>query len=172
MWLRVKIGMFSLCMNLKFYMHSSAVTCVLEIIFLIYKVISSFPELVDLQSSNTVLQIWKLEMTLYIRNSFTSVPNSELVVFENRYHLHSRGESTWFCMYVYTHIHIWQSIIWKNFVEMYRKIGPSQMVKNLPVNAGGSLYRDSIPGSGRSPRVGNGNPHQYSCLENPMDRGT
>ena len=28
-----------------------------------------------------------------------------------------------------------------------------------------------IPGSGRSPRRGNGNPHQYSCLENPMDRG-
>ena len=30
----------------------------------------------------------------------------------------------------------------------------------------------SIPGSGRSPGEGNGNPHQYSCLENPMDRGT
>ena len=29
----------------------------------------------------------------------------------------------------------------------------------------------SIPGSGRSPREGNGNPLQYSCLENPMDRG-
>ena len=28
-----------------------------------------------------------------------------------------------------------------------------------------------IPGSGRSPREGNGNPLQYSCLENPMDRG-
>ena len=30
----------------------------------------------------------------------------------------------------------------------------------------------SIPGSGRSPREGNGNPLQYSCLENPMDRGS
>ena len=29
----------------------------------------------------------------------------------------------------------------------------------------------SIPGSGKSPEEGNGNPHQYSCLENPMDRG-
>ena len=29
----------------------------------------------------------------------------------------------------------------------------------------------SIPGSGRSPGEGNGNPLQYSCLENPMDRG-
>ena len=32
-------------------------------------------------------------------------------------------------------------------------------------------YLDSIPGSGRSPGEGNGNPLQYSCLENPMDRG-
>ena len=42
------------------------------------------------------------------------------------------------------------------------------MVKNLPANA-----RDasSTPGSGRSPGVGNGNPLQYSCLENSMDRG-
>ena len=41
------------------------------------------------------------------------------------------------------------------------------MVKNLPANAGDL---DSIPGSGRSPGEGNGNPLQYSCLENPMDR--
>ena len=32
-------------------------------------------------------------------------------------------------------------------------------------------YLGSIPGSGRSPGGGNGNPHQYSCLENPMDGG-
>ena len=42
------------------------------------------------------------------------------------------------------------------------------MVKNLPANAEDS---GSIPGSGRSPREGHGNPLQYSCLENPMDRG-
>ena len=42
------------------------------------------------------------------------------------------------------------------------------MVKNLPAYAGDL---GSIPGSGRSPREGNGNPLQYSCLENPMDRG-
>ena len=40
------------------------------------------------------------------------------------------------------------------------------MVKNLPVNAG-----DVRDGSGRSPGEGNGNPLQYSCLENAMDRG-
>ena len=42
------------------------------------------------------------------------------------------------------------------------------MVKNLPANAGDV---GSIPGSERSPGEGNDNPLQYSCLENPMDRG-
>ena len=42
------------------------------------------------------------------------------------------------------------------------------VVKNLPANAGDARW---ISGSGRSPGVGNGNPLQYSCLGNPMDRG-
>ena len=42
------------------------------------------------------------------------------------------------------------------------------MVKNEPVSAGDVGL---IPGLGRSPREGNGNPRQYSCLGNPMDRG-
>ena len=42
------------------------------------------------------------------------------------------------------------------------------MVKNLPANAGDV---GSIPGSGRYPGVGNGNPLQYPCLKNFMDRG-
>ena len=41
-------------------------------------------------------------------------------------------------------------------------------VKNPPANAGDT---GSIPGWGRTPGEGNGNPLQYSCLENPMDRG-
>ena len=46
------------------------------------------------------------------------------------------------------------------------------LVKNPPVNAGNIRDVGSIPGSGRSPGGGHGNPLQYSCLENPMDRGT
>ena len=42
------------------------------------------------------------------------------------------------------------------------------VVKNLPANAGDI---GSVPGSGRSPEGGNGNPLQYSYLGNPMDRG-
>ena len=45
------------------------------------------------------------------------------------------------------------------------------MVKNLPVNAGDIKDTGSIPGLGRSPGGRHGNPLQYSCLENPMDRG-
>ena len=45
------------------------------------------------------------------------------------------------------------------------------VVKNLPANAGDIRVVGSIPGLGRSPGVENGNPLQYSCLENPMDRG-
>ena len=47
----------------------------------------------------------------------------------------------------------------------------AQWVKNLPANAGDKGDEGSIPGSGKSPGEGNGNPLQYSCLENPMDRG-
>ena len=45
------------------------------------------------------------------------------------------------------------------------------VVKNLPANARDVRDMGLIPGSGRSPGEGNGNPLQYSCLENPMDRG-
>ena len=46
------------------------------------------------------------------------------------------------------------------------------MVENLPANAGDIRDMGSIPGLGRSPGEGNGNPLQYYCLENPMDRGS
>ena len=46
------------------------------------------------------------------------------------------------------------------------------VVKNLPDNAGDIRDLGSVPGSGRSPGGGHGNPLQYSCLQNPRDRGT
>ena len=45
------------------------------------------------------------------------------------------------------------------------------MVKNRPANTGDVRDLGLIPGLGRSPRGGNGSPLQYSCLENPVDRG-
>ena len=45
------------------------------------------------------------------------------------------------------------------------------MIENPPTTAGDARDMSSIPGSGRSPGVGNGNSLQCSCLENSMDRG-
>ena len=47
----------------------------------------------------------------------------------------------------------------------------ASVVKNLPANARDTRDLGSIPGLGRSPGGGNGNPLQYFCLENSMDRG-
>ena len=54
-------------------------------------------------------------------------------------------------------------------------VGASQVVlvvKNPPAHAGDLRDAGSIPGSGRFPGEGHGNPLQCSCLENPMGRGT
>ena len=67
-----------------------------------------------------------------------------------------------------------QSFVRFQFLEDYIYPRASQVapvVKNLPANAGDIRDVGSNPGSGRSPWEGNGNPLQYSCLENPMDRG-
>ena len=45
------------------------------------------------------------------------------------------------------------------------------VVKNAPVSAGNIRDTDSIPGLGKSPGEGHGNPLKYSYLEDPMDRG-
>ena len=47
----------------------------------------------------------------------------------------------------------------------------TQLLKKPPANAGDARNLDSVPGWGRSPGEGNGNPLEYSCLESSMDRG-
>ena len=56
------------------------------------------------------------------------------------------------------------------YLQMFNRIGGS-VVKNLLTNVGDARDTGSIPGPGRSPGGGNGNPFQYSCLGNTMDRG-
>ena len=53
----------------------------------------------------------------------------------------------------------------------YRGFPSGEVVRNPPANVGDTGDAGLIPESGRYPRRGNGNPLQYSCLENPMDRG-
>ena len=59
----------------------------------------------------------------------------------------------------------------RNLVEHQRASQVVLVVKNPPANAGGKGDTSSIPGLGRSPRGGNGNPFRYPCLENSMARG-
>ena len=61
-------------------------------------------------------------------------------------------------IYMYIYIHMWASQV-------------TLMVKNLPANTGDTRDTGLIPGPGRSPGGGHGNPLQYSFIENPMDRG-
>ena len=61
------------------------------------------------------------------------------------------------------HFAVEQTLIWVSQVVL--------VVKTSPANTGDARDKGSIPGSGRSPGEGNGNPLQYSCLENPMGRG-
>ena len=67
-------------------------------------------------------------------------------------------------------------LLCKNVMALYGihyhvLIDGGSVVKNLPIKAGDAGDMGLIPGFGRSPGGGNGNPLQYSCLENPMDRG-
>ena len=62
----------------------------------------------------------------------------------------------------------------KVYIKLFSRnmVRPSQVVpviQNLPANAGHKRDAGSIPGLGKSPEGGHGNPLQYSCLENPMD---
>ena len=76
------------------------------------------------------------------------------------------------CVCVRTHTHVcclceilaaWSLNIWASQV--------ARVVKTLPAKAGDIRDLGSLPGWGRSPRGGHGNPFQYSCLENPLDKG-
>ena len=63
-------------------------------------------------------------------------------------------------------------LLYYSFIWLFRASQVALVVKNLPASARDARDTDSIPGSGRSPRVGSGSPSlQYSCLGNPMDRG-
>ena len=66
-------------------------------------------------------------------------------------------------------IHI-DNVFKDEFSSVHRDVGGAA-IKNPTANAGDTGDMGSIPGSGRFPGVGNGDPFQYFCLENSMDRG-
>ena len=83
---------------------------------------------------------------------------------------HSRNAS--FLLFLFSHVLNIQDLIQtppeQSLCIKYPREFPGGPVVRICLQAGGA---GSIPGSGRSPGEGNGNPLQYSCLENPMDKG-
>ena len=65
---------------------------------------------------------------------------------------------------------LFSPFLWLSIVSL-RGFPDASVVKNLPEMQMCAEDANSIPVSGRSPGEGNGHPAQYSCLENPMDRG-
>ena len=72
------------------------------------------------------------------------------------------------CIYVCVCVYNTQQLI---YLTVFVGFPGGAVVKNPPANEGVTEDVGSTPGSGRSPGRGNGNPLQYSCLENAMDRG-
>ena len=73
-------------------------------------------------------------------------------------------------VYIYTHIHI--SFYFYPYIATYMQAFQVVLViKKPPANEGDLREAGSIPGLGRSPGGGHGNPLQYSCLENLIDKG-
>ena len=64
----------------------------------------------------------------------------------------------------------WGIYLGGKYTHLMQGFPGGAMVKNLLANAGDAGDKGSIPGLGSSPGGGHGNPLQYSCLENPMDR--
>ena len=65
----------------------------------------------------------------------------------------------------------WFAISFSRQIDITCMFNMALVIKNPPANAGDIREVGSIPESGRSAKEGKGNPLQYSCLENPMDRG-
>ena len=81
----------------------------------------------------------------------------------SRSHFHSIAREKQKCVWKYR-----KDTVTFNSVILIMGFPGDSVVKNLPANAGDMGLS---PGLGRSPGEGNGNPLQYSCLGNPMDRG-
>ena len=129
-----------------------------------------------------------LNITIYQRNlnkNYNEVsPNSG----HNDHLRTSTNSKCWRCGKKGALLHCWWECklvqsLWRTVWRLLKKLkieppyDPTRasqvalVVKNPSASAGDISYTGSIPGLGRSPGGGHGNPFQYSCLENPMDRG-
>ena len=107
-------------------------------------------------------------------------PDSRLSPFNTLFHLISwRQRPLILCWKSYTRLwtwHVFNKVLWNGwcwilFLGVWWASQVVLVVKNPPANARAARDTGSIPGSGRSPGGGSGNPLQFSCLENPTDKG-
>ena len=78
---------------------------------------------------------------------------------------------TYLCLFIETYLYCMGEYLYGD-IHPFWASQVALVIKNLPANAGDAGDPGSIPGLGRCPAGGQGNPLQYSCLENLMDRGT
>ena len=100
----------------------------------------------------------------------------------NSHHLHwqasslplsSQGSQRYMCIFIYKQTHVYRYTHTHKYIHIHIYMGfpGDSVVKNLPTNARDVKEAGSVSSSGRDPGGGHSNPLQYSCLENPMDRG-
>ena len=100
----------------------------------------------------------------------------ELIICQNLLYTSAFSFNTFqgiFCLYFYVRL-LYNFLLFSLLLGFGIRIWSlpgGTVVKNTSANAGDTRDTGLIPGLGRSPEEGNGNPLQYSCLENPKDRG-
>ena len=127
-----------------------------------------------LQNIGVYVSFWIMVFSGYMPNSgiagsygssvFSFLRNLHTVLYSGCINLHSHNSARGF-PFLHTVVDFFDGGLsdWWNMTSLM-----AQMVKASAYNAGDL---GSIPGSGRSPKEGNGSPLRYSCLENPMDKG-
>ena len=104
--------------------------------------------------------VFVLNHVFYEFSSYLGLLNKDIKLYTKVYKRTVSEFLAWYFIFNWSHL----CVIWASQVVL--------LVKNPPANARDVGYSGLIPGSRRFPGRGHGNPHQYSCLENPTDRGT
>ena len=115
-------------------------------------------------SKKCKMPIWKKKNVLNIWSSVQSLSRVRLFATPWKHIMWKNTNRktvyiVWSCLYIFKNMYVSK---WASWVVL--------VVTSPPANAGNMTDTGLIPGSGRSPGEGHGNPLQYPCLENPMDR--
>ena len=105
---------------------------------------------------------------IFLAGIFEFLKNSMLNIIQGDFEINRSSNDKMYKIYPHTHTHTHTHIYIYIYIPTLVGFPGGSEVKAFACKAGDT---GSVPGSGSSPGEGNGNPLQYSCLENPMDRG-